>query len=229
MKFFFTGPGNDLIPQIDLRALKGYIEDKDIRAVRMVSDEVKNPDQFDDVNSTLTTLGDTMLKINQLDGGPRASKKEKKEADRKKGIRDDFKEAARKWYQDMGDWYRDGVLKQLEADKHKLIRYNEIIKTLFTTWSDIRAKDDQFAEVKLIQFNKEGDNSTITTEEEGLIEMIERVKIREEEVRETKRIKKELQKQNVKRGEAMMKKQDVVMYTGKPAFTWSNSRRLSAM
>ena len=59
--------------------------------------------------------------------------------------------------------------------------------------------------------------------------MIERVKIREEEVRETKRIKKELQKQNVKRGEAMMKKQDVVMYTGKPAFTWSNSRRLSAM
>ena len=78
MKFFFTGPGNDLIPQIDLRALKGYIEDKDIRAVRMVSDEVKNPDQFDDVNSTLTTLGDTMLKINQLDGGPRASEKEKK-------------------------------------------------------------------------------------------------------------------------------------------------------
>ena len=111
------------------------------------------------------------------------------------------------------------MLKQLEADKHKLIRYNEIIKTLFTTWSDIRAKDDQFAEVKLIQFNKEGDNSTITTEEEGLIEMIERVKIREEEVRETKRIKKELQKQNVKRGEAMMKKQNVVMYTEKPAFT----------
>ena len=29
MKFFFTGPGYDLIPQIDWRALKGYIEAKD--------------------------------------------------------------------------------------------------------------------------------------------------------------------------------------------------------
>ena len=54
--------------------------------------------------------------------------------------------------------------------------------------------------------------------------MIERVKNREEEVRETKRIKEELQKQDVKRGEAMMKKQNVVMYTGKPAFIeWAGS------
>ena len=106
MKFFFTDPGYDLIPQIDWKTFKGYIEAKDIRAVRMVNDEVKNPDQFNDVNSTLTTLGDTMLKINQLDGGPGALEKEQKEADRKKGIRDDFKAAAKKWYQEIvGDWY----------------------------------------------------------------------------------------------------------------------------
>ena len=134
MKFFFPGPGYDLITQIDWTALKGYIEAKDIRAVRMVSNEVKAADQFEDVNSTLTTLGDTMLKINQLDGGPAVSEKDKKEAERKKGIRDDFKEAMRKWDQEIvGKWYRDGDLKQLEADKHKLIRYNEIIKTLSTT------------------------------------------------------------------------------------------------
>ena len=115
------------------------------------------------------------------------------------------------------------MLKQIEADKHKLIRYNEIIKTLSNTWSEIRANDDQFTEVKLIEFKKEGEDSSKTTEE-GLIEMIERVKIREEEVRETKRIKEELQKQDVKRGEAMMKKQNVVMYTGKPAFIeWAGS------
>ena len=54
--------------------------------------------------------------------------------------------------------------------------------------------------------------------------MIERVKIKEEEVRETKRTKEELQKQDVKRGEAMMKKQNVVTYTGKQAFIeWTRS------
>ena len=74
------------------------------------------------------------------------------------------------------------MLKQIEADKHKLIRYNEIIKTLSNTWSEIRANDDQFTEVKLIEFKKEGEDSSKTTKE-GLIEMIERVKIREEEVR----------------------------------------------
>ena len=102
----------------------------------MVSDEVKNADQFDDVNSTLTTLGDTMFKINQLDGGPGVTEKEQKEADRKKGITDDFKVEAKKWYQEIvWDWYQGGELKRLEADKHKLIRYNEIIKTLTNTWT----------------------------------------------------------------------------------------------
>ena len=77
--------------------------------------------------------------------------------------------------------------------------------------------------MKIIEFDKEEANSTMPTEE-GLIEMIERIKIREEEVRETKRVKEELQKQDVKRGEAMMKKQNVVMYTGKPAFIeWAGS------
>ena len=178
MKFFFAGPGYDLIPQIDWRGIKGYIETNDIRATRMVSDEVKSAEQFDDVSSTLTTLGDTMLKINQLDGGPGVSDKDKKEAERKKGIREDFNEAARKWYQEIvGNWYEGGALKQLEADKSQLIRYNEIIKTLSTKWVDIRGKDDRFTEVKLIHFNKEGKDSTIATEE-GMIEMIERVKIR---------------------------------------------------
>ena len=133
-------------------------------------------------------------------------------------IREDFNEAARKWYQEIvGNWYEGGVLKKLEADKNKLIRYDEIIKTLSTKWVDIRGKDDRFTEVKLIHFSKEGKNSTIATEE-GIIEMIERVKIREEEMKESKRIKEELQKHDVKRGEAMMKKQNVVLYTGKPAF-----------
>ena len=136
MKFFFAEPGYDLSDKIDWKILKGYVEAKDIRAVRMVSDEVKNADQFDDVNSTLTTLGDTMFKINQLDGGPGVTEKEQKEADRKKGIRDDFKVAAKKWYQEIvWDWYQGGELKRLEADKHKLIRYNEIIKTLTNTWT----------------------------------------------------------------------------------------------
>ena len=138
-------------------------------------------------------MGDTRLKTNQLDGGPGVSNKDKKEAERKKGIREDFSEAARKWYQEiMGNWYDGGVLKQLEADKSQLIRYNEIIKTLSNKWVDIRGKDDPFTEVKLIHFNKEGKDSTIATEE-GMIEMIERVKIREEEMKESKRIKEELQ------------------------------------
>ena len=50
MKFFFAGPGYELIPQIDWRGLKGYFKTSNIRATRMVSDEVKSADQFDDVN-----------------------------------------------------------------------------------------------------------------------------------------------------------------------------------
>ena len=68
----------------------------------------------------------------------------------------------------MGNWYEGGALKQLEADKSQLIRYNEIIKTLSAKWVDIRGKEDQFTEVKTIHFNKEGEDSTIPTEE-GLI------------------------------------------------------------
>ena len=41
--------------------------------------------------------------------------------------------------------------------------------------------------------------------------MIERIRIREEEVKEAKRVKEELQKQDMKRGEAMMKKHNVIM------------------
>ena len=43
-------------------------------------------------------------------------------------------------------------------------------------------------------------------------------------MKESKRIKEELQEQDVKRGEAMMKKQNVVLFTGKPAFIeWGGS------
>ena len=78
--------------------------------------------------------------------------------------------------------------------------------------------------MKSISFKKEEEEGCTKPTDEGLIEMIERVKIREEEVRETKRFKEELQKQDVKRGEAMMKKQNVVTYTDKPAFIeWAGS------
>ena len=43
-------------------------------------------------------------------------------------------------------------------------------------------------------------------------------------MKESKRIKEELQKQDIKRGEAMMEKQNVVLYTEKPAFIeWAGS------
>ena len=45
IKFYFRGTGYDLLPEIGYVALKGYIDAKDIRAVRFVSKQVKSPDQ----------------------------------------------------------------------------------------------------------------------------------------------------------------------------------------
>ena len=111
MKFYFPDSGYDLISEIDWTLLKGYIEAHDIRAVRLVSNQVKAADQYGEVDSTLTTLGDTMLKINQMNGGPGDSEKDQKQAKRKEDIRNDFKEGIQKWYQEIvGNYCQDGEL-----------------------------------------------------------------------------------------------------------------------
>ena len=63
MKFFFPGAGFELEDKIDWVKLKNLIENKNIEAVKLVSDEIKAADQMNEVSTTLTTLGDTMLKI----------------------------------------------------------------------------------------------------------------------------------------------------------------------
>ena len=63
MKFFFPVAGFELEDKIDRVKLKNLIENKNIEAVKLVSDEIKAADQMDEVSTTLTTLGDTMLKI----------------------------------------------------------------------------------------------------------------------------------------------------------------------
>ena len=48
--------------------------------------------------------------------------------------------------------------------------------------------------------------------------MVERIRIGEEQLQEEKRVKEDLQKQDVKRSEAMMKKENKIMYQGKASF-----------
>ena len=46
-------------------------------------------------------------------------------------MRDGFKEKFEKWYQIIvGNYYRDGELGKLKANKGELIKYSEIVKTL---------------------------------------------------------------------------------------------------
>ena len=54
--------------------------------------------------------------------------------------------------------------------------------------------------------------------QDGLIEMVERIRIGEEQLREEKKVKEDLQKQDVKRKEAMMKKKNIITYQGKASF-----------
>ena len=48
--------------------------------------------------------------------------------------------------------------------------------------------------------------------------MVERIRIGEEQLREEKKVKEDLQKQDVKRSEAMMKKENIITYQGKASF-----------
>ena len=92
-----------------------------------------------------------------------------------------------------------------------------LVKTLSNTWADIRNLDSDFGEVKTLWYKHEGENTQVDTEE-GLIEMVERVRIGEEQLREEKKVKEDLQKQDAKRSEAMMKKENIIAYQGKASF-----------
>ena len=70
MKFFFTEAGFDLEDKIDWVKLKNLLQNKDVNALKLVSDEIKPSDQMTEVSTTLTTLGDTMLKINKMTDKP---------------------------------------------------------------------------------------------------------------------------------------------------------------
>ena len=96
-----------------------------------------------------------------------------------------------RWYQEIvGDYYNEGHLTKLSADKGQLIRYSEIVKTLSSTWADIRNHDSDFVEVKMLWYKKEVTDTEVDTEE-GLIEMVERIRIGGEQLREEKKVKEE--------------------------------------
>ena len=127
MKFFFTGAGFDLEDKIDWVKLKNLLQNNDIKALKLVSDEVKPSDQMTEVSTTLATLGDTMLKINKMRDKPEESEKDKKENKRREEVRNSFKEKFEKWYQVIvGNYYRDGELTKLKVNKENLIKYSEI-------------------------------------------------------------------------------------------------------
>ena len=87
MKFFFPGAGFELEDKIDWIKLKNLLENKNIEAVKLVSDEIKPSDQMNEVSTTLTTLGDTMLKIKKMTDKPEESEKDKKEDKRRLELR----------------------------------------------------------------------------------------------------------------------------------------------
>ena len=104
--------------KIDWGKLKNLLQNRDIKALKLVSDEIKPADQMTEVSTTLTTLGDTMLKINKMTDKPEESEKDKKENKRREDVRDSFKEKFEKWYQIIvGNHYRDGELTKLKVDK----------------------------------------------------------------------------------------------------------------
>ena len=67
--FFFPGTGFDPEAHIDYGTLKEYIIAKDVHGVRLVSDEVRSPDQYTAANNALAMLGETMQRIKQMIGG----------------------------------------------------------------------------------------------------------------------------------------------------------------
>ena len=57
MKFFFPGAGFQLEEKIDWVKLKNLLKNKNIEAVKLVSDEIKAADQMNEVTTTLHLRG----------------------------------------------------------------------------------------------------------------------------------------------------------------------------
>ena len=106
---------------------------------------------------------------------------------------------------------KDGELEKLKATKTQLIKYGEILKNLSSTWADIRNFDSDFGKIRTLKYKLDGVEKDVDTED-GIIEMSERVREGEDQIREEKKAKEDLQKQDVKRSEAMMKKENIVTY-----------------
>merc|ERR1711942_231295 len=218
MKFFFSGSGCEAGDSIDWGKLKKRLEDGDITALKMVSEEIKPANEMTEVNSTLKILGETMLRVNNLGEEPVETEKERKENQRRKDVREGFKEKYERWYHIIVAAYiADGEAAKLKATKTQLIKYGEIVKNLTETWADIRNFDSDFVEVRKLKYHADGEEKEIDTED-GLIEMSERIREGEEKLKEERKAKEDLQKQDVKRSEAMMKKENMVTYEGKPSF-----------
>ena len=127
------------------------------------------------------------------------SKKISTENKRKKDVRDGFKEKYEKWYQTIvGNYVSEGEIGELNATKTQLIKYGEIVKSLTGTWADIRNFDSDFVEVRKLKYEVDGIEKEIDTED-GLIEMSERIREGEEKLKEERKSKEDLQKQDVKR------------------------------
>ena len=59
-----------------------------------------------------------MLKIKKMTDKPEESEKDKKEDKRRLEVRNGFKKTFERWYQQIvGNYYRDGELKKLEANR----------------------------------------------------------------------------------------------------------------
>lgn len=101
------------------------------------------------------------------------------EAERKKAIRDELGHAQHKWYTTLiVDYLEEEHIKILGREKKDLIWYNEIIGNLSSTWKEIRSKDSKLREVGRIKYTKDPKEIDVSADER-LIEMIERIKIRE--------------------------------------------------
>ena len=199
MKFFFSGSGCEQSNTIDWGKLKKRLEDKDITAVQMVSEEIKPANEMTEVSTTLNILGETMLRVNSLGEEPVETEKERKDNQRRKDVREGFKNKYEKWYHTIVAAYiADGKIQKLKGSKTQLIKYGEIVKSLAGTWADIRNFDSDCAEVRVLKYHV-GELEKDVEVEDGLIEMSERIREAEEELKEERKAKEDLQKQDVKR------------------------------
>ena len=71
---------------------------------------------MNEVSTTLTTLGATMLKIKKMTDKPEESEKDKKEEKRRLEVRKGFKETFEKWYQEIvGNYYTTTRMEKLKS------------------------------------------------------------------------------------------------------------------